>query len=54
MAEIEKMPKSLLKFNTRVAELIKSASPEDLVYILQHDKSLTARHNQNINNGKAK
>jgi hypothetical protein len=54
MAESDETPKSLMKFNTKVADLIKSASADDLVYILQHDKSLMARHNQNINNKMAK
>lgn len=48
------IPESLVKFNTKVADLIKAATPEDLVHILQSDKSLAARHNQNINNSKAK
>lgn len=54
MAKSVEIPQSLMKFNTKVAELIKSASPEDLVHILKNERSLAAGHQQNINNGKAK
>ena len=40
-------------FNTKVASLIKEASPDDLVHILKNEKSLVAAGNQNQNQGKA-
>lgn len=52
MDQDDDTPASLKEFNAKVADLIKAASPEDLVHILQSDKSLAARHNQNINNAK--
>jgi hypothetical protein len=43
------MPNEIAEgFNLRVAELIKSASPEEIIEILRDDNSLLRRQNQNI------